>query len=197
MDIHDTKHLYHYFEKGQTPFRSLTALPFPDAVRVLQKQQEKNENLVHPSMEWFLRWRYKTDEELRIKFMEIGGRPIRETPIYCTLGANKGVSTWFENPISIRIPIDEFDLETVSFTYGDVLASFNPNLNTGEEYWGRVYRYDDILEVIDKYGYPEDPEYNGIKGINPKEKPLGDYLKYIEAHVWSDEVLDKYRNTGY
>ena len=31
------------------------------------------------------------------------------------------------------------------------------------------------------------------KGILPKDKPLGNYLKYIEAHVWSDKVLDKYR----
>ena len=50
-----------------------------------------------------------------------------------------------------------------------------------------------ILKLIDKYGYPEDPVYDSIKGIFPKDKPINQYLKYIEAHVWSDDALDKYR----
>jgi hypothetical protein len=38
----------------------------------------------------------------------------------------------------------------------------------------------------------EDILMDGIKGINPKDKPLGNYLKYVEAHVWRDSVLNKY-----
>ena len=191
--MHDIDHLYHYYEKGQPPFRSLTALPFSEAETVLRELQARNENLVHPHIEWFLQWRYDMDKKIRNEFIKIGGKPIRATPIYFTLGANKGVSTWFEDPVFIKIPIGEFDPDTVSFSYGDVLAVFNPALNTGEEYWGKVYRYDDMLTLIEKYGYPEDPEYNGVKGIIPTDKPLGDYLKYIEAHVWSDVIPDMYR----
>jgi len=50
-----------------------------------------------------------------------------------------------------------------------------------------------MIKLIDKYGYPEDVEYDGIKGIYPKDNPLGHCLKYIEAHIWSDEALEKYR----
>jgi hypothetical protein len=193
-EIHNTKHLYHYYEKGQPPFRSISALSFDKAEKILNNQREINENLVHPNIKWFLKWRYNIDKVIRKDFIAIGGKPIRSTPVYFTLGANAGVSTWFENPTYVKIPVDEFEIDTVSYTYGDVLAVFNPKLNTGEDYWGKVYHYDDILGIIEKYGYPKDPEYNGIKGINPKDKPLGDYLKYIEAHVWSDEILDKYRD---
>ena len=191
--MHDTKHLYHYYEKGQPPFRSISALPFDEAEKVLNELREKNENLVHPNIKWFLEWRYNMDKTIRDKFIEIGGKLVRTAPVFCSLGANKGISTWFENTAFIKIPINEFNLDTVSFTYGDTLAVFNPKLYTGEEWWGKVYRYDDMLKLIDKYGYPEDCEYDGIKGILPKDKPLGHYLKYIEAHVWSDEVLDRYR----
>ena len=70
---------------------------------------------------------------------------------------------------------------------------FNPALNTGEEWWGQVYNYAEILKLIEKYGYPEDPPYDMKNRIFPKDKNIGRYLQYIEAHVWSDEVLDKYR----
>jgi len=192
--VYDTKYLYHYYEKGQPPFRSISALSFDEAEKVLNELRERNENLVHPNIKWFLEWRYNSDKIIRGKFIEIGGKPVRTAPIFFSLGANKGISTWFEDADCIKIPIDEFDLDTVSFTYGDSLAVFNTRLYTGEEWWGNVYRYDDMLKLIDKYGYPEDCEYNGIKGIFPKDKPLGHYLKYIEAHIWSDEVLDNYRN---
>ena len=70
---------------------------------------------------------------------------------------------------------------------------FNQKLNNGEEWWEQVYFYDDILRLIKKYGYPEDPIYNSIKGIFPKDKPINQYLKYIEAHVWCDKTLEKYK----
>lgn len=191
--MQDITHLYHYYEKGQLPLRSVSALPFDEAENVLNKLRKRNENLVHPDIKWFLQWRYNMDKTIRDKFISIGGKPVRTAPVFCTLGENKGVSTWFENAACIKIPVSELDFDSVSFTYGDTMAVFNPKLYTGEEWWGKVYRYDGILKLVDKYGYPEDPEYDGIKGIYPKDKPLGHYLKYIEAHIWSDALLDKYR----
>jgi len=192
MGIYDTKHLYHYYEKDQVPFRSISSLPFSEAEKVLHALREKNEHLVHPNIKWFLEWRYNIDKTVRDNFIAIGGKPVRTAPVYFSLGANKGIGTWFENAAVIKIPIEEIDLATVSFTYGDTLAVFNSKLDTGEEWWGKVYAYDGILKIIDKYGYPEDVEYDGAKGILPKDKSLGHYLKYIEAHVWCDEVFNRH-----
>jgi len=102
------------------------------------------------------------------------------------------METWFSNTACIRIPVDEFDPDTVSYTYGDSLAAYNPALDTGEEWWGRVYRYDGIAKLIAEYGFPEDPEYDMRRRIFPKDKPINKYLKYVEAHVWSGETLDRY-----
>ena len=171
-------------------FRSLTSLPFEEAKAVMHAQ--------YPGESWienFLNRRYESDKTLREKFIAIGGKPVRASPVYFTLGENEGLKTWFDNLDWIKIPVSEFDSDTVSFTYGDNFAIFNPDLNTGEEYWGNIYKYDGILKLIEKYGFPEDPPYNMKERIFPKDKPINRYLKYIEAHVWSDEILDKYRGS--
>jgi len=184
--MNDTEYLYHYYEKSLPPFRTVTSLPFDEAAAVLRVFQAENPNSTHPNIEWFLKRRYEMEKTVRDKFIAIGGKPSRPAPIYFTLGTNEGLKTWFKNPAYIRLPIKGFDLSCVSFTYGDMFAVFNPSLNTGEEYWEQAYNYDGILKLIDKYGYPEDPVYDSINGIFPKDKPINQHLKYIEAHVWGD-----------
>ena len=39
-----------------------------------------------------------------------------------------------------------------------------------------------ILQIIDKYGYPQ--EWNSEGKYGPE--------RYIEAHIWSDEIIEKY-----
>ena len=47
-------------------------------------------------------------------------------------------------------------------------------------------RYDketEILRIIDKYGLPQDWNPDGVYGPE----------RYVEAHVWSDDPIDRYR----
>ena len=64
----------------------------------------------------------------------------------------KKLSTWYENSACIKIPIEEFDKKTISFTYGDSHPTFSDRVHDG------------------RFG----PE------------------RYIEAHIWSDEVIRRY-----
>ena len=183
MEIHDTKHLYHYYEKNKPPFRTLTALPFEEAKAVVCTWEDGRTGGGDGPIDeaWvndFLHLRYERDELLREKFISIGGKPIRTAPVYFTLGANEEIKTWFKEPEWIKIPINEFDLDAVSFTYGDSFTVFSPLLYTGEEWHGKVFLYDEILKIIDKYDFPKEPN-----------------LIFVEAHVWSDEVLNKYHST--
>ena len=83
----------------------------------------------------------------------------------------------------LRIPIEEFDLATVSFTYGDSHPTFSDRVDDGREYRKTLYTYPEILRIIDKYGLPQDWNPDGVYGPE----------RYIEAHVWSDDPIDRYR----
>jgi hypothetical protein len=192
--MHDATYLCHYYEKSCAPFRTITSLPLEEAVTALRAWRADNPSSGVTTPEWYLNRRYNMEKTVRDKFIAAGGKPVRTAPVYFTLGPNKGMETWYNNPACIKIPVREFDPDSVSFTYGDMFAVFNASLNTGEPWWGQVYKYDGILKLIDKYGFPEDPEYNMKKRYFPfpDGKNIGMYLKYIEAQVWSDEALNKY-----
>lgn len=93
------------------------------------------------------------------------------------------LSTWFENCDFIKIPVEEFNIKTISFTYGDSMPAFSPTNNDGKEYRKKLYNLDEILKIIEKYGLPQDWNDDGEYGPE----------RYIEAHIWSDERINKYR----
>ena len=70
----------------------------------------------------------------------------------------------------------------MSFTYWDSYPTFSDLVNDGKEYRKKLYSYDEILEVIEKYGYPQDWNKTGEHESE----------RHIEVHVWSDETLRKY-----
>lgn len=187
--MENLNYLFHYYEKGQSPFCSLTSLSVNEAKAIICKDLNENTKF---DVDNFLNLRYKRDETLRSKFISIGGKPVRKTPVYFTLGDNKGMKTWYKEPNWIKIPVSEFDKNTISFTYGDSFAVFNPTLDTGEEWWDKIYFYDEVIRIVEKYGFPEDPEYHMEKRIFPKGKHINNYLKYVEAHIWSNDILEKY-----
>ncbi|MFO7637221.1 MAG: hypothetical protein R6W96_07920 [Clostridia bacterium] len=190
---HD-RFLYRYFERSKDPFLSMTELPIEQAREMLISMQEAGKP-GNPNIDGFLNKRYERDKMLRDAFIAHGGKPERSSPIYFFLGEHRQWESAFENPAVIRIPLDEFDRETVSITYGDSFAVLNPALYNEEEYWGKVYFADEILEVIERNGYPPHIEYDFKLGVYPQDKHINDQLKYIEAHVWSNKILEKYRSS--
>jgi len=188
----DSHFLYHYYERGFGPFKLLTDLPFEEARELLIVQRAAG-TFHNPDIDGFLQKRYSADKVLRDKFIARGGCPRRTAPVYMMLGEHVQWESAYENPAVIKIPLAEFDGLAVSFTYGDSFAAFNPALFGEEEYWNRIYFADEILDVIEKYGFPPHVEYDFKLGIYPSDKHINHHLKYVEAHVWSDEVFDKYR----
>lgn len=112
-----------------------------------------------------------------------GGKLLRPAPHYLTVERSPFLASWYENCAILRIPAKEFDLATVSFTYGDSHPTFSDRVNDGREYRGTLYTYHEILRVIEKYGLPQ--WWNPDGALGPE--------RYIEAHVWSDNPIDRYR----
>ena len=178
--------LFHYFEKSRGPFLAITELPQEEAMNILSEIARENPNLVHPNPEWFLTKRRELETIVRDKFIEKGGKPVRIAPHYMTVEKADCMNSWYNEPECIEIDVKEFDLSVISFTYGDTFPIFNNLLDNGEEYRNNVYRYDEIINIINKYGYPQETEH--IQNV-----PMNYLLKYAEAHIWSDDVVKKHR----
>lgn len=60
---------------------------------------------------------------------------------------------------------------------------YSPRINDGKEYRKKLYNYNEILEIIEKYGLPQD--WNNDGRFGPE--------RYIEVQIWSDEVISRYK----
>lgn len=178
-------YLYHYYEKGTTPFMNISDLPFDEAITVMNTIKESRPHTQcagrHPD---YVKDRRNYEEILRAEFLKKGGNISRKAPHYLVVEHSPWLSTWFENCACIKIPIEEFDLTTLSFTYGDSHPTFSPRINDGKEYRKQLYTYDEILKVIEKYGLPQDWNDDGKYGPE----------RYVEVQVWSDETIGRYRD---
>ena len=181
-------YLYHFFDRRTGPFRSLTNIPPEEAKAVIEKiREERPDSLCARRDDQYVQKRRNCEAILRREFAAKGGLMEKDSPHYMVVEFSPWLSTWFEQSEYIRIPIEEFDLRTVSFTYGDSMPTFSDRCADGKEYRKKLYTYEEILKVIEKYGLPQ--EWNDDGKFGPE--------RYIEAHVWSDMPVARYIDEYY
>lgn len=181
-------YLYHFFDRRTGPFRSLTNISPEEAKAVIEKIREERPNsLCARRDDQYVQKRRNCEAILRREFAAKGGLMEKDSPHYMVVEFSPWLSTWFERSEYIRIPIEEFDLRTVSFTYGDSMPTFSDRCADGKEYRKKLYTYEEILKVIEKYGLPQD--WNDDGKFGPE--------RYIEAHVWSEMPVAKYIDEYY
>lgn len=176
-------YLYHYYDKTIGPFKNLSELSIETANEVLNKIAITKPNVQCAKRQAdYMQARLYYENILRNEFQKKGGVIHRSVPHYMVVEHSPWLSSWYENSAFIKIPIEEFDLKTVSFTYGDSHPTFSDRVNDGKEYRKKLYTYHEILQIIEKYGLPQ--EWNNDGKYGPE--------RYIEAHIWSDEVIERY-----
>ena len=176
-------YLYHFFDKRTGPFKSLTAVSCEEAHDILEKiKAERPDSMSAQRDDLYVAKRRNTEAILLKEFKAMGGVPDIDSPHYMVVEYSPWLSTWYEQGDYIKIPIEKFDKSKLSFTYGDSMPTFSGRINDGKEYRGRLYSYDEILKIIEKYGLPQ--EWNDDGRFGPE--------RYIEAHVWSDDVIRDY-----
>lgn len=178
--------LYHYFDKKTGPFMNISELSMEQSNNLLNriKEEKPTTQSAQRDTEYMFR-RYMYEDIIRKEFLKKGGIINRHVPHYMVVEHSPWLSTWFEDSAYIKIPIEEFDLKTVSFTYGDSHPTFSPwpRDDDWKEYRRKLYTYEEILIIMKKYGLPQD--WNNDGKFRPE--------RYIEAHIWSDETIKKYR----
>lgn len=176
-------YLYHYYDKRSGPFRSLTALTPDEADSVLEKiKLDRPSSLTSQRDSDYISKRMKCERIVRKEAAKKGVLMDLPSPHYLVVENSPWLSTWFEDPGVIKIPIEEFDTRKISFTYGDSMPTFSPRVTDGKEYRKKVYSYEEILDIIDRYGLPQDWNDDGAHGPE----------RYIEAQVWTDEPIKRY-----
>ena len=145
--------LYHYYDKEIGPFLNLSDLSADEASAVLSKlkREKPHTQSAQRDPEYMFRRRMYEDI-IKKEFIKKGGIVKRDAPHYMVVEHSPWLSSWFENSAYIRIPIEEFDLKTVSFTYGDSHPTFSPWPRHGDwkEYRRKLCTDDEILEIIKK-----------------------------------------------
>ncbi len=114
-------------------------------------------------------------------FLEKGGQPKLAVPYYMVIGECPWLATWFEDGDYVKIPINEFDLNAISFTYGDTFPTFSPHVTDDLEYRRQVYTYEEILRIIEEYGMPQDFW----------EEPVFAQPAYVEAQTHTSFITMK------
>ena len=175
--------LYHYFEQESGPFRSISDLPDEEAEKVLNRiRTEKPDIFLAKRPDDYVRKRRHFEELLRDEFVKMGGKPERKTPHYLVVEEVPFFEKWYEHTGHISIDTSELDTRLLSFTYGDSHPTFSGRTKDGREYRNRLYSYDEILGIIDKYGLPQiwNPDFK----YGPE--------CYVEVQMWTDRGLEKW-----
>ena len=172
--------LYRYFHLCEDPFAGISDLIIESEGDLKGYQPKLPRSYDHS----YVKRRLNTERRLREVFISKGGIPQRKHPYYLTVG---NCDPWFFGKKrcfgSMVFDLEEFDPKTVSFTYGDSIPTFMEQFDDGKEYRKQVYTLEEIRELIDRYGYPQ--EWNPMEQNGPEN--------YIEAQIWSEEPLGKYR----
>lgn len=173
-------YLYHYFEKEKGAFNNLSELKIDEAQKI--QNQLKGVFAAQRNSEYLNRRKY-LEKLVRELFIQKGGNPERLTPYYMVVGECPWLNSWYKESSHVKIPISDFDINTLSFTYGDTFPTFSDKITDDLEYRKTVYTYDEILKIIEKYGLPQEKW----------TKQIFAQPAYIEVQVWSDKPIMQYR----
>jgi len=182
----------HYHLADRPPFLNLADLDDANLANVLSGLQGAAESGVSARRfgPRYMELRRGTEEVLRSRFIERGGRPTRSSPHYFVLGESPWFRGLYRDPAEVRLHLEDLPTEQVSFTYPDsvtsmgLLAEFGIKVSP-RPYHGRVFRIDEVEAVIERYALPRSRKPATYDGHQ-----FDDFEHYIEVQVWSDDALD-------
>jgi hypothetical protein len=169
--------LSHYYERNSGPFRSLSDLPLRDAEVVQERIRQAGVQFASQRPVDYLVNRQMIEDRIRSQFIQKGGCPLRRRPHYFILGACTWLLAWYEHGCELRLPLMRFNMSALSFTYGDSFPAMR--YQDGKPYRAQVYTWEELPELVVRYGLPQD--WNPDGRLGPE--------RYIEAQVWDDAPL--------
>ena len=184
-------HVTHYHRAVRPPFLNVSDAPEADRAELLRRLSAPAE-LARSHRRFgsrYLALRAETEALLRDLFVRAGGRPERTAPHYFVLGS----STWFANLYSdvreVRLPLAALPAEATSITWTDSIGALALGEHLGvpappPAHRQRVYRPDDLPDLVTRHGLPADRAPESYEGH--QRQPL---TSYVEVQLWCDEPV--------
>lgn len=173
--------LYHYYELAMGPFVNLSDLPLEESERILEMIRAEGITFASRRSRDYLTIRRELESKAREMFIAKGGKPIRRVPHYMTLGECPWLLDWYKQGQVLKIPLENFSRDNSSFTYGDLFPTMR--YKDGKPYREQVYTMDEIMGVIQEFGFPQ--EWNAEGKLGPE--------RYIEAQIWDDAPIRPFK----
>jgi hypothetical protein len=186
-------YLTYYYNANNPPFQTLSSLSEEEALQIMQALCDDSPfgaRFKDPHQYW--NDRQAAEQWVRELFIAKGRKPKAKYPICMALGS----SPWLERAKpdqaaygEIRIPLDIFSEDDVSFTFPDSMVShwFAKDKPEGlymPDYHGVVFTRTEILALVEEKGLPE---------VEWKLNMPDEIGAYIEAQVWNHEILADYK----
>lgn len=172
-----------HYSRGE-PFRSISEVPQANLPGVLNQLDESNAwGLSRFSDPEYLRHRLLAEQKMRQGFIDKGGKPELEYPIYFFLGNNSRFEEHKSN-IGYRINLADVSPHAISFTYGDSMFSMCEQYREklGDEYQSnlcsQIYRADGLNSL-----------FSAMRDIPRK--------LHIECQLWIKPAAGMYTRIGY
>ena len=137
--------------------------------------------------EEYLAGRDEVEKKLHRRFVDKGGKPQTNRPIYCFLGSNPSELIYNRrDQYAFKFfKVADIPSELISFTYPGSIASFQiAERDSAKEFrsscHGQVYRKEEINTVIAEFGMP---------GIDFTPIGARQYDVLVEAQIWSVNIF--------
>ena len=180
--------LTRHYVKGEDPFLSLNMLPLDRANQVKRLHDEKYKYGGFYAQDDYLVHRREIERWMYARFIEKGGRPRMDAPVYMFLGAAEdGCYDYGPESAALEIPLSQLDLSAISFVFPDSMYRYifdeaGVILRAERTNQPYVYLYDELVAVMERL-YPAIADY-AIRDAGRSQM--------IEAQVWDREMCLRY-----
>ena len=183
----------HYYRADRRPFLNLSDLDGEQLASVLAELATPEDRTLSERRfgRRYMDLRRATEARARDLFIAAGGRPERTTPHYFVLGTSAWFAGLYRDVAAIRLPVADLPPSVTTATYGDSISAMGLGVPLGlpepEAHAGRLYRIEEVEDLVARYGLPDDTPPKGRDGYTGHQHQRVD--AYIEVQLWSDEPV--------
>jgi hypothetical protein len=166
-------YIVNYCHPDCPPLSSITRLPEAEAYAMAEALSSKHKGTSIGRFTDFINYyprRIRTEKWLYDRFVELGGEPATEHPLYFVLHGSDYLNEWFDKGKAIKLPLAGIDSKHISFTFGDSMTKMDKPERKDP------FTKETLYKIIESYDGSVDGFFNDI----------AKQWRYIEAQLWND-----------